>query len=35
MRVVRWFWRTITTETSSIRIWENLMEEEILGDKDR
>ena len=34
MRVMRWFWRIITRATSRMRIWENLLEEVILGEED-
>ena len=34
MRVMRWFWITITRVTPSTRIWDNLLEEEILGEED-
>ena len=33
-RAMWWFWRTLTTETSSMRIQENILEEEILGEED-
>ena len=31
MRVMRWFWRTSIRATSSMRIRDNLQEEDILG----
>ena len=32
MRMMRWFWRTNTRVTPSMKIWDNLLEEEILGE---
>ena len=34
MRVMRWFWRTRARATSSMKIWDNLLDEEILGEED-
>ena len=35
MSVMGWFYRKVTRATSSTRIWENILEEDILGEEDR